>query len=135
MSHLLIKKLEQYGPLTEEEKQVIEEAAKRVSEFGPRENIVREGDSPIGSSLILEGFAYRYNHLRNGTRQITAFHVPGDFCDLHSFLLKKMDDGVAAVTRCTVAIVPHTALRAITKQYPYLTRVFWMTTLVDGSSP
>ncbi|HEX2137061.1 MAG TPA: Crp/Fnr family transcriptional regulator [Microvirga sp.] len=133
MSPVLIQKLEQHGPLTDEEKRVVEDSVARVAEFGPREDIVREGDCPTGSSVLLEGFAYRYNHLTNGTRQITAFHIAGDFCDLHSFLLKKLDDGVAAVTRCKVAFVPHQTLREITRQYPYLTRVFWMTTLVDGA--
>ena len=133
MSNLLIQRLEQHGPLTDEEKQVIEDSIARVTEFDPREDIIREGDRPSWSSLVLEGFAYRYNHLNTGTRQITAFHIPGDFCDLHSFLLKKMDDGVAAATRCKVAVVPHRNLLEITKRYAYLTRVFWMTTLVDGA--
>jgi CRP-like cAMP-binding protein len=133
MSNPLIPKIEQFGPLTDEERQVIEDAIARVSEFGPREDIIREGDCPSGSSFILEGCACRYNHLSSGKRQITAFYVPGDFCDLHSFLLKKLDDGVAAVTHCKVAFVPHQTLREITKHYPYLTRVFWMTTLVDGA--
>jgi CRP-like cAMP-binding protein len=133
MLDLLIKRIERFGPLTDEEKKVIENAPSQVKEVGPREDIVREGDCPTGSSLILEGYAYRYNHLGDGSRQISAFHIPGDFCDLHSFLLKKMDDGVASVTRCKVAIVPHKTLREITRHYPYLTRVLWMTTLVDAA--
>jgi CRP-like cAMP-binding protein len=44
-----------------------------------------------------------------------------------------MDDGVTAITRCKVALVPHETLREITKNYPYLTRVFWFTTLIDAA--
>lgn len=133
MSHLLISKLEQHGPLSEEEKEVLQRIVGRTSIFEPREEIVPEGSTPSHSSLILSGFAIRHNHLPDGRRQITAFHVPGDFADLHSFLLKKMDDGVAALTTCRVAAVAHRDLREITKNFPYLTRALWLTTLIDGA--
>jgi CRP-like cAMP-binding protein len=133
MSNPLIGKLERHGPLSEEEKQVIEQIASRTVVYQPHEDIVPEGSAPSHSSLIVSGFAIRHNHLPDGMRQITAFHVPGDFADLHSFLLKPMDDGVAALTTCTVAHVPHSDLKEITKKYPYLTRVFWFSTLVDGA--
>jgi CRP-like cAMP-binding protein len=129
----LIPKLEQHGPLTEEEKQVLGQITSRTAIYEPRQDIVPEGSTPEHSSLILSGFAFRHNHSLDGQRQITAFHVPGDFADLHSFLLKKMDGGVAALTTCTVAHVLHGDLKEITKNYPYLTRVLWLTTLVDGA--
>ena len=133
MSYPLISKLERHGPLSDEEKNVLREVTSRVRDYGPRQDIVREGDSPTESCLILEGFACRHNNLADGRRQITAIHVSGDFADLHAFLLKKMDDGVATLTRCKVALFPHERLREITREQPYLTRVFWMTTLVDGA--
>ncbi|MBL0404232.1 Crp/Fnr family transcriptional regulator [Microvirga aerilata] len=101
MYYPLVQKLEQHGPLSEEEKQVIQQITSQTVIYQPRESIVQEGSSPAHSSLILEGFAIRHNHSPDGRRQITAFHVPGDFADLHCFLLKPMDDGVAAMTTCT----------------------------------
>ncbi|MGI4878645.1 MAG: hypothetical protein ACRYG4_14285 [Janthinobacterium lividum] len=41
--------------------------------------------------LLLDGIMCRYKDLANGERQISALHVPGDFVDLHSFPLKKLD--------------------------------------------
>ncbi|WP_457093374.1 Crp/Fnr family transcriptional regulator [Microvirga sp. P5_D2] len=133
MYYPLVRKLEQHGPLSEEEKQVIQQITSRTVIYEPRQDIVLEGSSPSHSSLILEGFAIRHNHSPDGNRQITAFHVPGDFADLHCFLLKPIDDGVAALTTCTVAQVPHSDLKEITKNYPYLTRVLWLSTLVDAA--
>ncbi len=118
MPHLLIAKLEQHGPLSDEEQRVLRQITSRTTVYQPREDIVPESSTPSHSSLILSGFAIRYNHSPDGRRQITAFHVPGDFADLHSFLLKKMDDGVAALTACTVAVVPHSDLKEITKSHP-----------------
>jgi CRP-like cAMP-binding protein len=133
VSHPLIAKLEQHGPLSDEEKQVIRQITSRVTTYKAHEEVVPEGSTPSHSSLVLKGFAARHQHLADRKRQITAFHVPGDFMDLHSFLLKKMEDGVGALTPCTVAAVPHSDLRKITKNYPYLTRVLWLTTLVDAA--
>jgi CRP-like cAMP-binding protein len=133
VSHPLIAKLEQHGPLSDEEKQVIQQITSRVTTYKAHEEVVPEGSTPSHSSLVLKGFAARHQHLADRKRQITAFHVPGDFMDLHSFLLKKMEDGVGALTPCTVAAVPHSDLREITKNYPYLTRVLWLTTLVDAA--
>jgi CRP-like cAMP-binding protein len=64
---------------------------------------VREGDRPSESLFLITGFAARYNVLHSGKRQITALHVPGDFVDRHSFLIKTMDHAVMAVTPCSSA--------------------------------
>jgi CRP-like cAMP-binding protein len=133
MFYPLVRRLEQHGPLSEEEKQVLQRITSRTVLYQAREDIVREGSTPSYSSLILSGFGIRYNHSPDGRRQITAFHVPGDFADLHSFLLNPIDDGVAALTACTVAQVPHSDLKEITKSYPYLTRLLWLITLIDGA--
>ena len=97
------------------------------------EDILREGDRPTESTLLVEGFAARYNLLRNGKRQITALHVPGDFVDLHSFLVKKMDHAVLAITPCTVGGVPHETLREISENQPHLTRLLGVNIAVDAA--
>ena len=97
------------------------------------EDIIREGDRPTESILLLEGFAARYNLLRKGKRQITALHVPGDFVDLHSFLVKKMDHAVLAITTCSVAGVPHETLRDISENHPHLTRLLGVNLAVDAA--
>ena len=133
MTNPLIRRLERSGSLSDEEKRVLEGAIPRVKAFGPDEDIVHQGDRPTDINLILEGFACRQKILADGQRQITALHVPGDFCDLHSFLLKKLDDGVVTLTPCKVALVPHETLRRIVEGYPRLTQLLWFTTLVDAA--
>lgn len=98
------------------------------------EDIVREGDRPTESILLLDGFAGRYNLLRNGKRQITAIHVPGDFVDLHSFLVKKMDHSVLAITPCSIGFVSHEILRGISENHPHLTRLLGVNIAVDAAT-
>jgi CRP-like cAMP-binding protein len=129
----LIRKFEQLGRLSDEEKRMLEGAVGRIREFGRDEDIVHEGDSPSETCLLLEGFAGRYRVLQSGKRQITALHIVGDFVDLHGFLLARMDHAVSALTPCKVAVVPHERLREITESCPRLARMLWLDTLVDGA--
>ncbi len=133
MAHPLILKLQHRDALSDEEREVLTNAVARVRDVPADEDIVREGDRPTDSCLLLEGFAARYRVLSDGRRQITAVHVMGDFVDLHSFLLKTMDHGVVALSPCRVALVPHATLASITDKHPHLTRLLWLSTLIDGA--
>ncbi|MBB4039162.1 CRP-like cAMP-binding protein [Microvirga flocculans] len=133
MTNPLIQKLERHGILFQDERQILQQIIARTVVYKPREEIAHGGSSLSYSSLIVSGFAVRQNHSPEGQRQITALHIPGDFADLHSFLLKPLDDGVVALTTCTVALVAHSDLKEITRCFPYLTRVLWFCTLVDAA--
>lgn len=80
---------------------------------------------------MLEGWAARYEVLPDGARQITAYLIPVDFCDLHVTILRRMDHGILALTPATVAYVAHDKMRALTEKRPELTRALWWATLVD----
>jgi CRP-like cAMP-binding protein len=97
------------------------------------DDLVREGDRPSESIVLITGFAVRYNVLRHGKRQITALHVPGDFVDLHSSLVKAMDHAVMTITPCTVGMVPHETLREISETHPHLTRLLGVSIAVDAA--
>src|SRR5262249_6812052 len=48
--------------------------------------------------LILEGFACRYKVLPTGERSIFAYLIPGDTCDWHVFILKRMDHSIGTLS-------------------------------------
>lgn len=133
MTKNLIRKLEQSDVLSEEEKSILDQAFSRIRDFKADEDIVREGDRPTESCIIVEGFAARYKLLPSGRRQISAIHISGDFVDLHSFLLKTMDHGVVTLSPARVAFVPHAILKTISEQHPHLTRMLWLSTLIDAA--
>ena len=85
------------------------------------------------STLLLEGLMCRYKDLRSGQRQVTELHVAGDFADLHSFTLKRLDHSVMTLTPCRVAIVPHHNIRKLTERHPHLTRLYWFATNLDAA--
>ena len=129
----LIRKLENYDRLSDTERQLLEGAVTRQRVVSKGEDLVREGDRPTESLFLITGFVARYSLMRTGKRQITAIHVPGDFVDLHSFLVKKMDHGVVAITPCTVGGIAHDTLRGISENHPHLTRLLGLNIAVDAA--
>jgi CRP-like cAMP-binding protein len=125
--------LERRDRLTEVEKNLVERFGSRPRLIEARSDIVREGDSPRDSCLLLSGFAARYHVLADGRRQISAMHFAGDFVDLHSLLLVKMDHSVLALTDCTISYVAHDLLREVTETQPHFARMLWLSTIIDAA--
>src|SRR3569833_3730554 len=126
-------KLERRDIISPEEREALLAAAGQETDVAAGQDLVREGDRPDHSTLVVSGSTTRYRVLGDGQRQITALHVPGDFVDLHSFALKEMDHSVGALSISRVIYFPHSALTVITERFPHLTRVLWLMTLLDGA--
>ena len=133
MTHPLIRSLEQHGPLSGHDSQLLLKALGPVRTLKAGRDIIKQGSRPNESIVLLEGIAARYILAPTGRRQLTALHIIGDFVDLHSFLLKRMDHGVTAVTDCQIAGIQHEALREWATQNPALTQTLWLSTLIDGA--
>lgn len=103
--------------------------------FEPEEIIVPRGVSVTRSCIMLRGMSARQHVLRHnsGQRVISALHVPGDFLDLHSFVLSGLEHDIVSIGHSDVEFVDHTELREITRNYPHLTRLLWMSTVIDAA--
>lgn len=104
-----------------------------IRRIGARQQIVLQGDRPENVYVVLDGFACRYKVLRQGKSQIMALLVPGDFTDLHGAVLGTMDHGIMAVSACTVAELPRTAILELVENHPRICHAFHWATLVDGA--
>ena len=130
---MMIRKLESIFPLSDEEEQVLARLPMQIAVYKADQDIVRIGDRPSQSCLLLEGFTCVYKITSEGKRQIVAFHVPGDIPDLQSLHLKVMDNSLATVSPCTLGFIPHEALHDICNRYPRIAAALWRETLVDAS--
>jgi len=115
-----------------------EEAALRAAVLETRDvpsdkTFIHAGQELTACTLLLDGLMCRYKDLSAGQRQISELHVAGDFADLHSFTLKRLDHSVLTLTPCRVAVVPHERLVTITEQLPHLTRLLWFSTNLDAA--
>lgn len=129
----LFRKLQLRDALSAAECAALTAAAGPEEVFHYGQTIVPERETQTVSRLLVDGMAARAKSLSNGARQITALHIAGDFMDLHSFLLKRLDHHVVALSRVRVINVPHAALKRISEEQPHLSRLLWLTTLLDAA--
>jgi CRP-like cAMP-binding protein len=132
-THPLIAKLDSIFTLTPEERQAILDMPMHVQELRAKQDIVREGDRPSRSCLVLEGFTCQLKVTPEGKRQIMAFHIPGDMPDLQSLHLKTLDNSVSTISRCKVGFIQHETLRELCRRFPRIGDALWRETLIDAS--
>lgn len=133
MIEAFLMKLRARDDVSAEEERALRAAIGDVQEIAPDKTIIRAGEEISASTLLLDGLLCRYKDLRDGSRQIMELHVPGDFADLHSFTLKKLDHNVMTLTRARIAFAPHEKLQQITRDHPHLTRLLWFSTNLDAA--
>src|SRR5687767_8377790 len=109
----LIAELSIGGALGEADRDPLGTSCADVRTITANSDIIREGDSPDHVHLVLDGWAARYKIVPDGRRQITAFLIPGDFCDAHVAILRRMDHGIVALTPVTVAFIPHAVIQEL----------------------
>jgi CRP-like cAMP-binding protein len=128
-----LKKLQLWRELSDEEQQAVLALPHKVEEVLPSRYLVREGDLPTHSCLLVDGFAFRQKVLVDGSRSICAVHMKGDMVDLQNALLGTADHSVQTLTRATVAFIPRDEVVRLAFRYPNVGMAMWYDTLVDGS--
>lgn len=129
----LILKLRKRDRLSDHEASVLCAAVERVEAIPAGRVMTSPGEPLTHSTLLIDGFVSRFKDLPDGQRQITEIHVPGDFADLHGYLLKRLEHHIGALTPVRVAYFPHAALTRISEQEPHLARLLWLSTLMDAA--
>ena len=133
MIEVHLKKVLRRDDLTAEEQQAVRNLVSSTIRVPADRVIVRAGVPLKESMILLEGWAARAKDLPSGQRQFAEIHLPGDFTDLQSFTLKRLDHDVVSITPCVLALVPHERLKAMTEKLPHLTRVYWFATNLDAA--
>lgn len=131
MSNRFVQKLNGLVGLTPDDGAVLAEATSRPKLYAAREDLIREGDRTGPMFVVLEGWACRYKILPTGSRQILAFLMPGDACDLHIKLLEEMDHGIQAITNAKVATVSREQMQTMMREHPNIASAMYTAQLVD----
>lgn len=131
MDNRFIQKLQGYGPLGGESVQALRDITSAPRTVLARKDLIREGDKPGPVIVILDGWAARYKVLPSGTRQIMAFLMPGDTCDLHINMLAEMDHSIVTVTTVTFATIPGSIMNELFDAHPEIARAMYVAQLID----
>lgn len=105
----------------------------RVTQPQAHADIVRPGETVSHACLVAKGLVARFDQMRDGKRQIAAFHITGDMCDLHSVVAPTAGWGISALSPSTVLFVPHAELRKLAIAYPNVALAFWRDSTADAS--
>lgn len=134
MNNTLVSKLSRYIELDDSEIAALDQLARNSYPAEAHTDLIQEGTNPEHVFLLLEGWGYRYSLLRNGNRQIFGYLLPGDLCDVHVFMLDKMDHSVGLLSDAKVVRIPATEMLDLINRYPRVERALWIATLVAEST-
>tara|TARA_R110002096_G_scaffold415244_2_gene617062 strand:- start:549 stop:1286 length:738 start_codon:yes stop_codon:yes gene_type:complete len=122
------QKLGAYVALSDPEFAVLAALHKRRRSFPAELDLVHEGQTKRSAYILAQGWACSYKLLRDGTRQIVDFQIPGDFLGLRSMLFRTADHNIVPVTPIEASEVFEGDLIAAFAKTPRLaTAVLWAT--------
>jgi len=130
----LIEKLGRFVPLAEPEREALKQLSRNARTYPRGSDLISEGDKPDSVFLLLEGWAYRYKHLANGSRQIMAYLIPGDLCDIRIFLFEEMDHSIGLLSDAKVVKIPAVEMLELMDRFPRIERALMWATLVDEAT-
>ena len=130
---VLIHKLREHSRLSGEDIDGICALSYSTRELKPNEDLIRQGDDPSVSALVLSGMVARYHLLQNGGRQYLSFHMAGDMPDSQALFIDRMDHAVCAIGPALIASVPHRQLLALFNRQPSVAFAIWRETLIDAA--
>lgn len=90
----------------------------QVRHYRAREHVAREGGGEGKVQVLLRGLAYRQRYRPDGTRQITAFLIPGDICDFGFLSHTAISQGIIALPSSSVGQLPCRNWRTWPKSTP-----------------
>lgn len=118
--------------LESRECEILENLVATTETIDGEKTLLERGQFCDQSTVLIEGMALR-TIVDKDRSHIVGFQVPGDFIDLHSFALKRLDHDLTVIGRAKVGYVPHERLRQVMADEPHLARLFWFSTLLDAS--
>lgn len=131
MTNPFIQKLSNLAELSPDDVAALAQVTARPRGYAAKQDMIREGDRPGPVFVILAGWACRYKILPSGTRQIMAFLMPGDACDLHVGILDEMDHSLQALTEAQIVLISRDEMESLMEVHPRIARAMYKSQLID----
>jgi CRP-like cAMP-binding protein len=120
----LIAKLSNFIPLSSVEVDALQNAIGREERIAPRQTLVEAGEKPPIAFVLIRGMAYRFQLISDGRRHILSLMLPGDFFDLHSYLLRTVSYSIATLIPTTIAVMDRACTDNLITHHPRLAAGF-----------
>ncbi len=126
-----IEKLSALATLNEEETNALLALPFTKRHTSANRDVIARGAHPSYLYVVLEGWAGRYNLRPDGSRRITGYMLPGDFCGIHAVCHAPMDHGITALTDCELGQIELHHFEAVASTSPAIVRALWQSKLAD----
>jgi CRP-like cAMP-binding protein len=134
MANPLTMKLEQFTSFSASDRVRLDQiAATDHRTWAARRDIIRVGRHLEQIHLVVSGLAIRNKIMPDGKRQIMAFLIPGDLCDVEVFVLGEMDHAISALSETTCARIPAGEVKELLTEMQGLTQALWWSTMTDAA--
>ena len=127
-----LDRLTRRSVLTQQEQQSILNLPGYAEQVRSNRDFVRLGERVDHACLIVAGIVGRFEQNREGDRQITALHLPGDMADLHSVVQPEATSALQALSTATIVRISHLALREAAATFPAIAEALWRDCMVDA---
>lgn len=120
------RKLGNFVALSDVELKVLDGLHARRRNFVAGGDLVHQGEASPAAYILAEGWVCSYKLLRDGSRQVVDFQIPGDFLGLRSVLLRTADHNIEPITAVEASEVLESDLIHAFSASPRLaTAVLW----------
>ena len=107
MVNAFIRRLQSIAPLQEADRWIVEDICQNSHHISAKHYISREGNGMAFFPVVMEGWAARFQLLRDGGRQITQLLLPGDALYFGSIAGGAAVDDVVTLSDCRIVEIPH----------------------------
>lgn len=121
------------GDLSAEDRQAVTALRGEVRDLRRNGDILKKGDVPDESVVVLKGLLLRYSVTPEGTKQIHSFYLQTDAPCLETLYMDYMDNSLAAAIDSTIGIIPHDQLYALIDERPGVRKLLWRQTLIQAA--
>ena len=129
-----VSRLEALSPLSKEDREECLKLPGEIIQAKANIDFAISGGEPTHCYLVVEGLVGRFTQFRDGRRQITAVHIPGDMADVHAIAAPGAASPMQALTTSTLIRYPLSALRSLARSRPAVAAAFWAYSAVDAAT-
>lgn len=131
---VFLRRLSQLVDLTDHDRRIVEDIQGATAEVHRGRDVLAVGDRPDHMYVVESGWAARYGLRRNGSRRITGFMLPGDFCGIHSVADMAMEHSIVAVTLCEIRRIRRPEIEKAISSSPVVGKAIWRAKLIDEAT-
>jgi CRP-like cAMP-binding protein len=133
MVEAITRKLHRFEALEPDDAAALGIITHTARSYNARCDMISAGSKPGFVLVILRGWAARYIILKNGSRQITTFLLPGDFCHLNILSDQTMDHSILAISPVMAARVGRDEVEDLFTAHPAIARAVQASQFADES--